>query len=229
MSSKYTVVRLSHGGEKFEILVDPDLALAYKEGRKNDVSKILAVDVVFTDARRGVRVPTEKMESIFGTTDPIKVATFILDKGRLLLTAEQRRSMIDQKRRQIVYLISKNYVDPRTKLPHPSLRIEHAMEQVHIPIDPSKDAEEQVQAFVKALRPILPLSIERVSLAIKIPSKHAPKAYGTVKNLVQIKREEWQSDGSWIAIVELPAGLRGELLDKLGKITEGDIQVKIIS
>lgn len=229
MSTKYTVVRLTRGGEKFEILVDPDLALAYKEEKKRDVSKILIVDAVFTDARKGTRASAEKMESNFGTSDPMKVATIILERGRLQLTAEQRRKMIEQKRRQIIYLITRNYIDPRTKLPHPPLRIEQAMGQVHLPIDPFKDAEEQVQTFVKALRPILPLSMERISLAIKISAEYAVKAYGTVKNLAEIKREEWQSDGSWIAIVELPAGLRGELLDRLGKITGGAVQAKILS
>jgi len=228
MSRKYTIVRLSQGGEKFEILVDPDSALAYKEGKGGEISRILAVDTIFLDARRGIRAPAEKMESLFGTSDPVKVAAIILERGRLLLTAEQRRRMIEQKRKQIIHLISRNYVDPRTKLPHPPLRIEQAMDQVHIPIDPFKDAEEQVQAFVKALRPILPLSMEQVSLAIKIPAEHVPRAYGTVKNLAEIRREEWQSDGSWIAVVKLPAGLKGEFLEKLGKITGGDLQVRVI-
>jgi ribosome maturation protein SDO1 len=229
MSTKYTVVRLTQGGEKFEILVDPDLALAYKEGRKADISKILAIDAVFTDTKKGEHASAEQMQSLFGTSAPMKVAETILEKGKLQLTTEQRQRMTEQKKKQIIYLISRNYIDPRTKLPHPPLRIEQAMEQVHLPIDPFKDAEEQVQAIVNALRSILPLSMEQISLAIKIPAQHATKAYGIVKNLAAIKREEWQSDGSWIAVVELPAGLRGEFLDKLGKTTGGNLEVKIIS
>jgi len=229
MSTKYTVVRLTQGGEKFEILVDPDLALAYKDGKRGDLSKILVIDAVFTDAKKGEHASSEKMESIFGTSDPMKVAMIILDKGKLQLTTEQRQRMTEQKRKQIIYLISRNYIDPRTKLPHPPLRIEQAMEQVHLPIDPFKDAEEQVQTFVKALRSILPLSMEQISLAIKIPAEYATKAYGTVKNLAEIRREEWQSDGSWIAVVEMPAGLKGEFLDKVGKITAGNLEVKTIS
>jgi len=229
MSTKYTVVRLTQGGEKFEILVDPDLALAYKDGKRGDLSKILVIDAVFTDAKKGEHASSEKMESLFGTSDPMKVAMIILDKGKLQLTTEQRQRMTEQKRKQIIYLISRNYIDPRTKLPHPPLRIEQAMEQVHLPIDPFKDAEEQVQTFVKALRSILPLSMEQISLAIKIPAEYATKAYGTVKNLAEIRREEWQSDGSWIAVVEMPAGLKGEFLDKVGKITAGNLEVKTIS
>jgi ribosome maturation protein SDO1 len=229
MSTKYTIVRLTQEGEKFEILVDPDLALAYKDEKRGDVSEILVIDAVFTDAKKGERASAEKMESLFGTSDPMKVAMIILDKGKLQLTTEQRQRMTEQKKKQIIYLISRNYIDPRTKLPHPPLRIEQAMEQVHLPIDPFKDAEEQVQTFVKALRSILPLSMEQITLAIKIPAQHATKAYGTVKNLAEIKREEWQSDGSWIAVVEMPAGLKGEFLDKVSKITEGNLEVKIIS
>ena len=229
MSTKYTVVRLTLGGEKFEILVDPDLALAYKEEKKGDLSKILVVDTVFTDAKKGERASTGQMQSLFGTNDPMKVAMMILERGRLQLTTEQMRKMTEQKKKQIIYLISRNYIDPRTKLPHPPTRIEQALEQVHLPIDPSKDAEEQVQTFVNGLRSILPLSMERISLAIKIPAAHATKAYGTVKSFGEIKREEWQSDGSWIALVELPAGLKGEFLDKLGRVTGGNLEVKMMN
>ena len=36
-----TVVRFSHEGEKFEIMVKPDPALEYKLGKKKDLSAVL--------------------------------------------------------------------------------------------------------------------------------------------------------------------------------------------
>lgn len=229
MSTKYTMIRLTQGGEKFEILVDPKLALAYKERRQGEIAKILVVDEIFLDGKKGERAPAEKLKSVFGTNDRMKVASIILEKGKLQLTTDQRQEMVEQKRKQIIYLISKSYVDPRSKLPHPPARIEQAMEQIHLSIDPFEDAEEQVRAFVKAFRPILPLAMEQMSLELRIPSQYATKAYGTVKNLAEIKKSEWQSDGSWNAIVEVPVALRGEFLEKLGKITAGSLEAKILS
>jgi len=55
----------------------------------------------------------------FGTTDTLKIADIILKKGVLQLTTEQRRKMVEDKRKQIIDFISRQAVDPKTNLPHP--------------------------------------------------------------------------------------------------------------
>ena len=229
MSDKYTLVRYAHSGDKFEIMVKPEKGLAYKRGELSDVSEALAIDTIFTDARKGERASREKLEGAFGTSDPRKVAEIMFERGTLQLTAQQRKAMTEQKRRQVISIVSRTYVDPRTKLPHPQTRIENALREASVSIDPFRDAEEQVKEIVKALRPILPLSMESVELALKIPPEHASKAYGIVRGIGEIKRDEWQSDGSWVAVVVVPAAMQVELLDRLGKATQGDLQTKILS
>jgi ribosome maturation protein SDO1 len=229
MSDKYTMVRYSHSGDRFEILVDPDRGLAYKQGRMTDISKALMIDTVFTDANKGEKPTQAKLEEVFGTSDPLKVAEIMFERGTLLLTAQQRKEMTEQKLRQIINAISHTYVDPSTKLPHPPLRIENALSEAKVSIDPFRDAEEQLKGVVEALRPILPLSMEAVEIAIKIPPEYASKSYGIVKDLAEIKRDEWTSDGSWIAVVSISAALRGELLDRLGKATQGNLQTRMMN
>ncbi|MFQ5836771.1 MAG: ribosome assembly factor SBDS, partial [Candidatus Bathyarchaeia archaeon] len=157
-----------------------------------------------------------------------KIASIILKKGTLQLTTEQRKQLVEDKRRQIVSFISHQCVDPKTNLPHPPMRIEQAMKQIHFSIDPFRDVEEQAREVIKLLRPIIPLKIEQVSVAIRIPPEYASKAYGTVKGFGVIKREQWQADGSWSATVEMPAGLYGPFLEKLGKITRGNLEAKMV-
>ena len=152
-----------------------------------------------------------------------------MKKGTLQLTTEQRRKMVEDKRRQIIDFISRQAVDPKTNLPHPPLRIENAMEQIRYPIDPYKPVEEQAKDIVKLLRPILPLKIEQVTVAVKIPAEYSSRAYGTVKTLGTIKREEWRGDGSWYGEIELPAGSYASLLNKLGDATKGSGEAKKIS
>ena len=81
MSSKFSTVRLSIEGEHFEILVHPDPALDFKFGRNVEVSQIVAVDEVYSDANKGLRVPAEKLTKAFKTSDFLKVAEIILRKG----------------------------------------------------------------------------------------------------------------------------------------------------
>jgi ribosome maturation protein SDO1 len=153
----------------------------------------------------------------------------ILKKGTLQLTTEQRRKMVEDKRKQIIDFIARQCVDPKTNLPHPPSRIENAMEQIHYPLDPFKPVEEQSKDIIKLLRPILPLKMEQISIGVRIPAEYSARAYGTIKGFGAIKREEWRADGSWYGILEMPAGLYAPFLEKLGEITKGSGEAKITS
>jgi len=228
MSQKFTIARLMISGERFEIMVNPDKALDYKLGKSVPSSQILAFETVFRDVSKGEKASEEKLRKIFGTTDPLKIAKIILDKGELQLTAEQRRKLIEDKRKQIISFISKHCADPRTGLPHPPLRIEQALAQARVSIDPFKDAEEQAKEVIQALRPILPLKMEAVSIEVKIPPQYAPASYGVLKSFGAIKKEQWLSDGSLMAVIEVPAGLQGAFLEKIANLTKGTVQSRIL-
>ena len=229
MSEKYTVARLTKDKEHFEILVKPEKALDYRTGKIVRITEVLVTETIFADANKGTKVSEEQLHKAFETTDPLKIADAILKKGMLQLTTEQRRKMTEDKRKQIIDFISRQAVDPKTNLPHPPLRIENAMEQIRYPIDPHKAVEEQARDIVKLLRPILPLKIEQISLSVRIPAEHSARAYGSIKNFGTIKQEEWRADGSWYGILEMPAGAYTSFLNKLGEITKGSGEAKIIT
>jgi len=224
---RYTIARLTHEGEHFEILVKPDPALSFRLGKGTSLSEALVSDTIYSDANKGTKPSEDKLRKAFGTTDTLKIAETILRRGMLQLTTEQRRQMTEDRRRQIVAFISRHAVDPKTNLPHPPMRIETAMEQVHYPIDPFKETEEQAKEIIKLLRPILPLKIEQVLVNVHIPAQYASRAYGSVKGFGNIKKEEWRADGSWFAAVEMPAGLYGPFLEKLGELTKGTAEASI--
>jgi ribosome maturation protein SDO1 len=224
----FTIVRHQIGGEKFEILVDPDKGLKYKRGEIGEIRNVLMIDTIFTDANNGEKASADKLEKHYGTSDPIEVAIEMFEKGTFQLNAQQRHEMTEQKRKQIINIISRTYVDPKTKLPHPPVRIENALETAKYHIDPFKEADEQVKEIVQALRAILPMSSENIQIALRIPAEYTGKCYGTVKNFGTIKRDEWQSDGSWVTVVEVPAALQIELMEALGKDTQGNVQSKIV-
>jgi ribosome maturation protein SDO1 len=228
MSERYTIARITHDGEHFEILTKPEPALDYKLGKTVPISQVLATETIFTDAGKGTKASEEKLQEVFGTTDPLKVAEVILKKGTLQLTTEQRKQLVEDKRNQIISFISRECIDPKTNLPHPPLRIEQAMKQIHFSIEPSKSVEEQAKEIIKLLRPIIPLKMEKITVAVRIPPEHASKAYGAVKGFGTLKKDQWQADGSWVALVEMSAGSYGPFLDKLGNITKGNLEAKMV-
>jgi len=228
MSDRYTIARLTREGDTFEILVKPEQAFSYRLGKPMPLAQTLASEIIFSDASKGLRPTDDALHKAFGTTDLTKIAETILKKGTLQLTTEQRKQLTEEKRNQIIAFIARQCVDPRTNLPHPPTRIEQAMEQIHYAIDPFKDTEDQAKDIIKLLRPILPLKMEQIQVAIRIPPEHAAKVYGTVKGFGTIKREEWRADGSWTAVVEMPAGLYGPFLEKLGNMTRGNLESKLL-
>ena len=223
-----TVVRYSFEGEKFEILVKPDPALDYKLGKRKDISSVLISDEIYTDFGKGTKPSTEKLLAAFKTEDKTEIAQIMFEKGDLNLTTAQRRKMIDQKRKQIVEYIAKTYVDPRTHLPHPPLRIEQAMKDGRVSIEPQKNVEEQVNDIVDKLRSIIALKSENLQLEITIPAQYASQSYSVLKSVGSLKKEEWQNNGSLKAILEIPAGARPNVIDRLGSITKGSATVEIM-
>ncbi|HSQ52862.1 MAG TPA: ribosome assembly factor SBDS, partial [Acidobacteriota bacterium] len=121
MSDRYTIARITHDGDHFEILTKPEPALAYRLGKTTTVSQVLATETIFTDAGKGTKASEERLQAVFGTIDPLKIAEVILKKGTLQLTTEQRKQLVEDKRKQIVSFISRECIDPKTNLPHPPL------------------------------------------------------------------------------------------------------------
>lgn len=222
------IARLETHGEHYEVLVDPDLALEVKHGKSVPVDKLLAIDTVFKDSKKGDRASPEHMRKVFGTDNPLEVARQIITRGEIQLTTEQRRKMLEDRKRQIVTIIARNAINPQTGAPHPPQRIEKAMEEVRVHVDLHKPAEEQVQAVLKELRPIIPIRFEERSVAAKIPAQYANKAYSVVKSFGEIKKDEWQKDGSWIVLMDLPAGVVDDFFRALNALTRGEVETKIL-
>ncbi len=223
---KAVIARFIAGKEKFEILVDPDGALNFKFHGKGNIENILAIPTIFRDAKKGERAAESEIEKVFGTLDIYKVAEEILKKGELQLTTEQRRKLTEQKKKQIIAIIAERAIDPKTGTPHTPARIEAAIEEAGVKIDPFKDAEEQVNDVIKAIRHILPISLETRKIALRIPAEHYGKCYGIITKYAQIEKEEWQ-ESYYYCLVSLPAGLQEKFLNELNKISN-DIQAKVL-
>jgi len=227
-SSKFTTVRLVVEGQHFEVLVNPDAALSFKQGKNVEPSQVLVMDEVYADSNKGLRVGSEKLRKYFNTDDEAKAALEVLRRGELNLTQEQRRRLTDEKRRAIIATISKTFVDPKTMLPHPPLRVDQAMQEARIAVDPFQDANEQMKLVVEKLRSILPLKSEKVKLLVKVSPQYTGQTIGILKNFGDILKEDWGSDGTLSAIVEIPAGGQPGLLDRLGSVTKGAAQVTVV-
>jgi len=228
LKKKVAIARLERGGKKYEVYVNPEKAWIFKRGGKVNIKEVREGEYVYYNARQGLKASETELRAVFGTDDVYEIAAEIIRKGELQLTAEQRREMIEAKKRQIIEFLSRNAIDPRTNLPHPPKRIELALEEARVPIDPLKPVEEQIGTVIKELRKVLPLKIAVALMGIKIPARYVGKAYGVLAKMGKIVRSTYTSDGSLIMELEVPAGLSGQVIEQVSRITRGEGEAKIL-
>src|SRR5207245_6298631 len=130
------------GKNKCKKQVKPKPTLSDNLRKQVPITQVLLIEEIYSDSSKGTRASEEKLQKYFGSTDPQIIAEEVMKSGELQLTTEQRRQLIEEKRRQIVAIITRNAIDPRTGTPHPPLRTEQAMGQVRLAIHPFKKAGE---------------------------------------------------------------------------------------
>ena len=210
------LARLEKGGKRYEALVDPDLVEQWKEDSSSiDLDDFMAMDEIFHDARAGERPTEEALMNTFQTLDVEAILNIILDKGSIQLTTAQRKARVENMRQQIIHHIHSQAIDPKSKSPHPRTRIELALDESKYSVDPFKRLEDQVKDAIAKLKPLIPLSFESVRLAFRIPGN----TYGSVSQVLRPyqKKEQWLENGDWACVVELPAGMKGDLIGQVLK------------
>jgi ribosome maturation protein SDO1 len=224
---KAVIARYKRGKKIFEVLVDPEGADLIRSGANAEIEDVLAADEIFADASKGKKATEEDLMSTFSTTDVAEIAGKIIEEGEIQLTTEQRRKKVEEKRKKVVERIAQICINPQTNTPHPPTRIEIALNEAKVHIDPFKSVDELVNEAIKALRPVIPIKIEETTIAIKIPAMYTGQVYEIKRNF-SVGQEEWQKDGSYITVVKIPAGMRDELFSFLNRITKGEAETKIV-
>ena len=222
--------RLESHGARFEVLVDPDAALAIKRDEfDGELEDVIAAEDVFEDASRGDRPAETDLKKVFDTTDPLEIIPQVIKKGEIQITADQRRAMQEQKRKQLINRIARNAVNPQMDdAPHPPDRIDRALEEAGFTIDPMEPVESQVDDALDALRPVIPIRFAEVTVAVSVPANYAGSAQAQIRKYGDLEREEWQNDGSWIGVLTFPAGMQNDFYDMVNDITSGEAETRIV-
>ena len=212
------LARMEKGGKRYELLVDPEMVDDFKNDPDSiNIDDFLAMDEVFHDARGGERPTEEAIENTFGTQDILEIAKTILNKGSIQLTTNQRKAIVEKMRQKIIHHIHSQAVDPKTKSPHPVTRIELALEESRYSVDPFKKLELQIKDAVDKLKVLIPLSFETMRLAFKVPGS----AYGGAMRVLRNYhvKDGWLEDGTWACVIEIPAGMKGEIIGQIMKVS----------
>ncbi len=221
--------RITKHGKHFVILVDCDLALAYRQGEPIALADLVASEEVYADAKKGLRASDADMQLAFNSNEFAVVADIILKKGEIVLTAEHQRKLVEQRKNQVVAIIARNAINPQTNTPHPAPRIADALTAAKVHVDVHKSADAQVGDVVKKLSAVLPIRLEMRDLQVQIPAQYAQRTFGIFKQYGTLHKQEWLSDGSLFVHLRLPAGQQEALENALRGVCKGDYNLKIRS
>jgi len=238
--ASFELAKLKKFGTLFEIVLkSPEAALEFRHGKNVDIRDILDTPKIFEDAQKAVIHGTGKLKELLKNKIPDarlavmteseltdEAAKFILKEGDIALTQEMRKKFFEAKKKKIVDYIHANAADPKSGLPLPVQRIELAMEQAKVQIDPYQPAEAQIDNVIKQLRPVVPISFEKAKVRVQIPANYSGTAYSTIKNKFDLKNESWGDDGAVSFELELPAGIKAEFFSLVNKLTQGEATIE---
>lgn len=223
---EYVIGRLDSHGQHFEILIKPDAVEKFRGGKPVKLLENMPVDKIFMDAKKGKEASHDEIKEIFGTEDVQEITEEILKEGEVQMTTEQRRKRKEQKRKEIISRIVRDSMNPQTNTPHPPQRIENAMKEANIHIDPFKPVSKQVDEVIDQIKGLLPLSFKKLTFKITVRGDYYGKIYGDIKDLSNIVEDKWLSDGRWQGKVKVPAGAKDELFERLNDKTKGNVDIQ---
>jgi len=225
MQREHQIVRFKAGGVTFEVLTKLGSVLKYRS-KQLGWNDVLFHEEIFRNFSKAEKAKGSDLKEAFGTEDIQECAKIIVEKGELQLTAQERKEFLERKRAEIINYICKYYIDPRSKTPHPPARVEAALEELNIRVNPAATTEKQVQDIAKRLPEVLPIKRQEVEGTLTIPNKHIGACAGVIAKYVKVKNEKY-SEGECTMEVALVPGDYNSLLSDLNRITKGEFQFEV--
>jgi ribosome maturation protein SDO1 len=221
------LVRYRSGKETFEVATHPGAVTKYREGTLKSLDEVLVSDVVFTDYHKRLRASELELKSVFGENyNKEEVLDRILRKGDFQLSAAERRQKLEQKRNEIIEYVHKNFVDPKTHLPIPRMRIEQALETVRPRLDMDQSADRQVALMMSKLSACMPMKKHQVEGTLRVPHGVLGASNAVIRSYCTVAREHYTSEGAVLEIMISP-GDYDAFIKALNNASKGNFHLDI--
>jgi ribosome maturation protein SDO1 len=212
--------------EGFELLCKPNSISLFREN-KIGRDKVLIIDEIFKNSKKGDRPNSSELEAIFGTSQLDSCITTMLEKGDYQISAEERKKKIDDKRDEIKNYIFTNYTD-ENGLPIPMTKVDAVLEEMKIKIDGDIPTDKQLKPILKKLPEIMRIKKRRgVHAVFKIKHQHAGKCHPIITINSAILSERYVSQGVIIEVNLLPQQ-QDYLLETVANLTGGDYKFETL-
>lgn len=216
-------VRFKKGKYNFEILTRNGAVKLFKEN-KLGWGKVLAVEAVFTNAKKGNLARASDLISVFGTDNIDKCAQQIINQGNAQISASQKREAVKKHQREIVAYLNKTYVN-KNGLPYSSSQLELFLAEAKIKYTSSMKTD--AESLIKKLQGKLVFRKAVQDYTLFIGQEYARKCAKIVYKFSSNFQEKWSREGcKWV--LQLTLQECDDLTKHLTKITGGDYQLSTV-
>ena len=204
--SNQIIIKCKKKKTTLEIVCDRSYLKEYRllnniKSKRNYIPKLLIVDTIFSNYKKGNIANSGQIHSVCNSTDKTDAIIFILDNGESPLSSDERKQLVNQKRTGIIHYFVSNYLDPAGKKPHPASRIDNALKSIKgLVIDPHKPVELQAKEIHKKLKYIITLVKNSLTTTVDLSHSQLGKGLTILHKYSTILNENYHEEGATFEI-----------------------------
>jgi len=214
-------------GRHFELDVDPDNAIAFRDGKITDLKDVVKSMHVFADVKKGLFASEQDLETVFETKDVETIAKKMLKEGDIQLSQDYREKRRASLFNRIVNDIHRLAIDARTESPLPLQRIQNGLEETKFKIKETQSYDKLLKEAIGGLKVVMPIKITNAQYELYFDFKYADAILRYLENLGNILKKQPVQDKMQV-IIEIPSGLKGEFFTNVNDITHGTARIELI-
>ncbi|OHT09975.1 hypothetical protein TRFO_20963 [Tritrichomonas foetus] len=221
--AQFQIVKLQKNNVKIEVIAKPGFVTKFREG-KCSLNDAVVDDRIYSNSSKGEVAPEADIKS-FGCCAH-ELLELVMKTGQYQLTAQEKRDLVEKRRLEVVNFIHENFIDSTSGKPHPVTRIENAIAQIKINIDPAQDAEHIARAMIPKLQTIIRLQESTIEGTVVVPNSKLGQVIGICYNLGTVTREEYGQEKAYIEM-KISPGKYDPLVDQISKMSNGEAVFQI--
>jgi len=205
-----------------ELLCNPNTVVKFRKGLITRDS-VLAIDQIFKSAQKGNKANEKDIQKVFGNKVLSECIDEMLNNGEFQLTSKERKDLTEKRKNEILHYFHNNYIDPKSKLPHPRARYENAFKEQKINIDYSISTERQVKDIYKKLIGVINMkpNEKEITISLEKADKKIIKSISAYGKIIETKNK----NNRHLIKINILSSQYQNLVEDLESSTNGDFSV----
>ena len=222
-------VRYKFAGENFEVLVDFNKLNEFKK-KPNEISvyDVLADRKIFRDQKKGEIASENLLMDIFKLSSKEEILKIILLKGECQIPTEFLNKLRNEKKLQVINYIAENAINPQTKGKYTQTMIQSEVNNLKYNFKANIDFIIQAEEVLRQLKKVVPISLEKVILELKVPAEFCGNFYGKFRKYGRITKEFFDKEGNLRLHIEVMESILDTIIEYIKRNSNNSAEYHIV-